>query len=191
MVFAGRSNVGKSSTIRLLTGRKVRVGKRPGSTKWEIMIDLGPVTLVDVPGFGYMAGTSKTAIEEMKTTLIQKLEGWSDRLALAVLIVDISLFRTLVDRWENRGEIPIDVEFYTFLSEISARVIVVANKIDKLKKREQPVEVEYLAMKLKEALPETEPIIVSMSASKKVGVTELKRAIEDALQLDDIGIPRW
>jgi GTP-binding protein EngB required for normal cell division len=191
MVFAGRSNVGKSSTIRLLTGRKVRVGKRPGSTKWEIMIDLGPVTLVDVPGFGYMAGTSKTAIEEMKTTLIQKLEGWSDRLALAVLIVDISLFRTLVDRWENRGEIPIDVEFYTFLSEISARVIVVANKIDKLKKREQPVEVEYLAMKLKAALPETEPIIVSMSASKKVGVTELKRAIEDALQLDDIGIPRW
>jgi GTP-binding protein EngB required for normal cell division len=70
-------------------------------------------------------------------------------------------------------------------------LIVVANKIDKLKKREQPVEVEYLAMKLKEALPETEPIIVSMSASKKVGVTELKRAIEDALQLDDIGIPRW
>ncbi|MFX0045629.1 MAG: GTP-binding protein EngB [Candidatus Hermodarchaeota archaeon] len=191
MVFAGRSNVGKSSTIRLLTGRRVRVGKRPGSTKWEIMIDLGPVTLVDVPGFGYMAGTSKTAIEEMKTTLIQKLEKWSDRLALTVLIVDISLFRTLVDRWESRGEIPIDVEFYTFLSEISARVIVVANKIDKLKKREQPLEVEYLAMKLKEALPESEPIIVPMSASKKTGVTELRRAIEDTLQLDGVGRPQW
>jgi GTP-binding protein EngB required for normal cell division len=191
MVFAGRSNVGKSSTIRLLTGRKVRVGKRPGSTKWEIMIDLGPVTLVDVPGFGYMAGTSKTAIEEMKTTLIQKLEGWSDRLALTVLIVDISLFRTLVNRWEDRGEIPIDVEFYTFLSEISARVIVVANKIDKLKKREQPVEVEYLTMKLKEALPGAEPFIVPLSASKKAGVTELKRAIEDTLQLEGIEKPRW
>ena len=191
MVFAGRSNVGKSSTIRLLTGRKVRVGKRPGSTKWEIMIDLGPVTLVDVPGFGYMAGISKTAIEEMKTTLIQKLEGWSDRLALAVLIVDLSLFRTLVNRWENRGEIPIDVEFYTFLSEISARVIVVANKIDKLRKREQPLELEYLAMKLKEALPGVEPFIVPMSASKKIGITELKRAIEDNLQLDGIGRPRW
>ena len=191
MVFAGRSNVGKSSTIRLLTGRKVRVGKRPGSTKWEIMIDLGPVTLVDVPGFGYMAGTSKTAIEEMKTTLIQKLEGWSDRLALVVLIVDISLFRTLVDRWESRGEIPIDVEFFTFLSEISARVIVVANKIDKLRKREQPLELEYLAMKLKEALPGVEPFIVPMSASKKIGITELKRAIEDNLQLDGIGRPRW
>lgn len=191
MVFAGRSNVGKSSTIRLLTGKKVRVGKRPGSTKWEIMIDLGPVTLVDIPGFGYMAGTSKTDIEEMKTTLIQKLEGWSDRLALTVLIVDISLFRTLVDRWESRGEIPIDVEFYTFLSEISARVIVVANKIDKLKKREQPLEVEYLTMKLKEAFPGLEPLIVPLSASKKTGATELKRTIEDALQLDGIGRPRW
>ncbi|UCH03574.1 MAG: GTP-binding protein EngB [Candidatus Thorarchaeota archaeon] len=191
MVFAGRSNVGKSSTIRLLTGRKVRVGKRPGSTKWEIMIDLGSVTLVDVPGFGYMAGASKTAIEGMKTTLIQKLEGWSDRLAIAVLIVDISLFRTLVDRWENRGEIPIDVEFYTFLSEISTRVIVVANKMDKLKKREQPVEMEYLAMKLKEALPEEEPFIVPFSASKKTGVTDLKRVIEDTLQLEGIEKPRW
>lgn len=191
MVFAGRSNVGKSSTIRLLTGKKVRVGKRPGSTKWEIMIDLGPVTLVDIPGFGYMAGTSKTDIEEMKTTLIQKLEGWSDRLALTVLIVDISLFRTLVDRWESRGEIPIDVEFYTFLSEISAKVIVVANKIDKLKKREQPLEVDYLTMKLKEALPGSEPLIVPLSASKKTGATELKRTIEDALQLDGIGRPHW
>ncbi len=191
MVFAGRSNVGKSSTIRLLTGKKVRVGKRPGSTKWEIMIDLGPVTLVDIPGFGYMAGMSKIAIEEMKTTLIQKLEGWSDRLALAVLIVDISLFRTLVDRWESRGEIPIDVEFYTFLSEISARVIVVANKIDKLKKREQPLEVEYLAMKLKEALPESEPFIVPLSASRKTGVTELREAVENTLQDDGIGRPRW
>jgi GTP-binding protein EngB required for normal cell division len=191
MVFAGRSNVGKSSTIRALTGRKVRVGKRPGSTRWELMMDLGPVTLVDIPGFGYMAGTSKTAIEEMKTMLIQKLEGWSDRLALAVLIVDISLFRTLVNRWEGRGEIPIDVEFYTFLSEISGRVIVVANKIDKLKKRQQPLEVEYLSMKLKEALPETEPCIVPMSATKKTGVTELRRAIEDTLRLDGIGKPRW
>jgi GTP-binding protein EngB required for normal cell division len=191
MVFAGRSNVGKSSTIRALTGRKVRVGKRPGSTRWELMMDLGPVTLVDIPGFGYMAGTSKTAIEEMKTMLIQKLEGWSDRLALAVLIVDISLFRTLVNRWEGRGEIPIDVEFYTFLSEISGRVIVVANKIDKLKKRQQPLEVEYLSMKLKEALPETEPYIVPMSATKKTGVTELRRAIEDTLRLDGIGKPRW
>ena len=71
IVFAGRSNVGKSSVIRLLTGRKIRVGKSPGSTRWEQWIDLDSVTIVDIPGFGYMASTSKTDIEETKTRVIQ------------------------------------------------------------------------------------------------------------------------
>ncbi len=51
IVFAGRSNVGKSSIIRALTGKKVRIGKKPGSTRWEMMIDFGPITIVDIPGF--------------------------------------------------------------------------------------------------------------------------------------------
>ena len=66
IIFAGRSNVGKSSTIRALTGVKVRVGKRPGSTRWEQMIDLDPITIVDIPGFGFMSGQSKITIEETK-----------------------------------------------------------------------------------------------------------------------------
>ena len=191
VVFAGRSNVGKSSTIRALTGRKVRVGKKPGSTRWELMISMGPVTFVDIPGFGHMSGVSKTGIEEMKTTIIQKLEGWSDRLALAVLIVDISLFRELVERWETRGEIPIDVEFYTFLSEITPHVIVVANKIDKLKKRQQSVELEYLAFKLKEALPDIEPNIVPLAAQKKQGISDLKYAVEMVLVQSGLETPEW
>ncbi len=191
VVFAGRSNVGKSSTIRALTGRKVRVGKKPGSTRWELMIELGPVTLVDIPGFGYMSGVSKTGIEEMKTTVIQKLEGWSDRLALAVLIVDVSLFRELVERWETRGEIPIDVEFYTFLSEIAPHVIVAANKIDKLKKRQQTAELEYLTFKLREALPEIEPNVVPLAANRKQGIPDLKHAVELILLQSGLEKPEW
>jgi len=191
VVFAGRSNVGKSSTIRALTGKKVRVGKKPGSTRWELMIDLGPVMFVDIPGFGHMSGVSKTGIEEMKTTIIKRLEDWSDRLALAVLIVDISLFRELVERWETRGEIPIDVEFYTFLSEITPHVIVVANKIDKLKKRQQSVELEYLAFKLKEALPDIEPNIVPLAAQKKQGISDLKYAVEMVLVQSGLETPEW
>jgi GTP-binding protein EngB required for normal cell division len=191
VVFAGRSNVGKSSTIRALTGRKLRVGKKPGSTRWELMIDLGPVTLVDIPGFGHMSGVSKTGIEEMKTTIVQKLEGWSDRLALAVLIVDISLFRELVERWETRGEIPIDVEFYSFLSEIAPHVIVAANKIDKLKKRERSAELEYLIFKLREALPGVEPNIVPLVANRKQGIPELKYAVEAILMQSGLELPEW
>jgi GTP-binding protein EngB required for normal cell division len=191
VVFAGRSNVGKSSTIRALTGRKVRIGKKPGSTRWEFMIDLGPVTLVDIPGFGHMSGVSKTGIEEMKTTIIQKLEGWSDRLALAVLIVDVSLFRELVERWEARGEIPIDVEFYSFLSEIAPHVVVAANKIDKLKKRQQSAELEYLTFKLREALPSVDPTIIPLAAPRKQGIADLKHAIEEILLRSGLEKPEW
>ncbi|MHA2142037.1 MAG: GTP-binding protein EngB [Candidatus Thorarchaeota archaeon] len=191
VVFAGRSNVGKSSTIRALTGMKIRVGKKPGSTRWELMIDLGPVTLVDIPGFGHMSGVSKTGIEEMKTTIVQKLEDWSDRLAFAVLIVDISLFRELVERWEKRGEIPIDVEFYTFLSEIAPQVIVAANKIDKLKKRQQSSELQFLRTKLREALPEVNPNVVPLSALKKQGILDLKHAIEAILLEVGLEKPEW
>ncbi len=191
IVFAGRSNVGKSSTIRALTGKKVRVGKRPGSTRWEQFIDLGKISLVDIPGFGYMAGQSKEAIEETKKMIVQNLEKWSDRLAISVLIIDISLFQELVERWEKRGEIPIDIEFYSFLSEISPRVIVVCNKIDKLKKRELDDAIKLLEFKLREALPNAIPNIVTISATKKKGVRKLAQMIESELSGLGLPAPSW
>jgi GTP-binding protein EngB required for normal cell division len=191
IVFAGRSNVGKSSTIRALTGIKVKVGKRPGSTRWEQFIDLGSVDLVDIPGFGYMSGQSKTAIEETKTMIVQKLERWSGRIVVSVLIIDISLFQELVIRWEERGEIPIDIEFYSFLSEISQNVIVVANKIDKLKAREVEEALRYLEFKLTEAESDKGPVIIKVSAVKRKGVRELANMIES--KLSDLGYdkPSW
>ncbi|NHI83356.1 MAG: GTP-binding protein EngB [Candidatus Thorarchaeota archaeon] len=191
IVFAGRSNVGKSSTIRALTGRKVRVGKRPGSTRWELRIDLGSVTVVDIPGFGYMASTSKTEIEEMKTLLVRKLEEWSENILIAVMIIDISLFRELVNRWETRGEIPIDIEFYTFLSEIASNVIVVANKFDKLKKKQKQTELKFLEEKLSAVLPNHELKIVSTSATKKKGISELKENIDLILVSSGIAPLEW
>jgi GTP-binding protein EngB required for normal cell division len=187
IVFAGRSNVGKSSVIRALTGKKVRVGKSPGSTRWEQWIDLGSVTIVDIPGFGYMAGTSKTDIEKTKTMVIQKLEKWSQKIVLAILIIDISLFRELVERWNSRNEIPIDIEFYSFLNEISPKVLVIANKIDKLKKSRIQDEIEYLVLKFKEAVPNKEPHVIKMSASKRRGISRLKQAITNAIP----DVPIW
>jgi GTP-binding protein EngB required for normal cell division len=191
IVFAGRSNVGKSSTIRALTGKKVRIGKKPGSTRWELMLDFGPVTIVDIPGFGYMAGQSKTTIEETKTNVVQKLESWKDDLVLAILIIDISLFRELHERWSSRGEIPIDVEFYSFLSEISPNVIVVANKMDKVKKSALAKEVDFLKSKLKEATSIKEPVVVLISAQKKQGLTDLVSVLDDLLIKRGLDRPEW
>ncbi len=191
IVFAGRSNVGKSSTIRALTGKKIRVGKHPGSTRWELTIDMGPVNFIDIPGFGFMTKSNKDSIENMKRQIVKWLEDWSEYMALGVLIIDISLFRELVDRWGGRGEIPIDVEFYSFLSEVSPSVIVVANKIDKLKKRAMPVELDFLRQQLIEAVPDKKPMIVEMSALKRTGIAELKDLVEYLLQTQGIDSPNW
>ncbi len=191
IVFAGRSNVGKSSIIRALTGKKVRIGKKPGSTRWEMMIDFGPITIVDIPGFGYMAGQSKTTIEETKTNIVQKLESWKDDIILAVLIIDISLFKELHERWSARGEIPIDVEFYSFLSDIYPNVVVVANKIDKAKKRVLQGEIDFLQTELKKADPTKTPVIVLTSAQKKQGLTALVSVVDDLLMERGLEKPRW
>jgi GTP-binding protein EngB required for normal cell division len=191
IVFAGRSNVGKSSIIRALTGKKVRIGKKPGSTRWETLIDFGPITIVDIPGFGFMAGQSKTTIEETKDNIVQKLESWKNEIILAVLIIDISLFRELFERWSARGEIPIDVEFYSFLSDIYPNVVVVANKIDKAKKRALQDEIDFLQTELKEADPTKTPVIVHTSAQKKQGLTALVSVIDDLLIERGLDKPRW
>ena len=191
VVFAGRSNVGKSSTIRALTGKKIRVGKHPGSTRWELTIDMGPVNFVDIPGFGFMVKSSKESIEEMKDQIVKWLEDWSEEMVLGILIIDISLFRELVNRWSGRGEIPIDVEFYSFLSEISPEVIVVANKIDKMKKRAIPDELEFLHQQLSDAVPGKIPNIVVMSALKKTGLLDLREMIESLLNAQGIEHPAW
>ncbi|TFG31443.1 GTP-binding protein EngB [Candidatus Thorarchaeota archaeon] len=191
IVFAGRSNVGKSSTIRILTGQKIRVGKKPGSTRWEQMINLDSVTLVDIPGFGFMSGKSKTEIEEIKDHIIESLESWSNRTLLAVLIVDISLFRVLFERWSSRGEVPVEVEFYSFLCEISPRVIVLANKMDKVKKQHIEDEVEFLTDQLREAVSEREPTIILSAASKKQGMRELRDLIDEILDEEGLDRPQW
>lgn len=191
IVFAGRSNVGKSSVIRALTGKKVLVGKRPGSTRWEQMIEMGSITIVDVPGFGFMDGQSKTTIEASKTHIIHSLERWSNRILLSVLITDISLFRNLHDRWTGRGEIPVDVEFYSFLCEISPRVVVIANKADKLMKSRVQGELDFLVEKLREAVTEREPIVIVTVASKKTGVSLLRELIGDILKEEGLEPPRW
>jgi GTP-binding protein EngB required for normal cell division len=191
IVFAGRSNVGKSSIIRALTGKKVIVGKHPGSTRWEHMIEIGPVTIADFPGFGFMAGQSKTTIEDTKTRIIHSLEEWSDRILLAVLIIDLSLFRELHDRWSSRNEIPIDVEFYSFLCEISPHVIVVANKADKLRSNHIQGELDFLIQMLRNAVIEKEPTVIVTNALKKKGVSQLRDLIDEKLKEKGLDPPRW
>lgn len=189
VVVAGRSNVGKSSLVRALTGKKVRIGKRPGTTRHEELIDLGSVVLADMPGFGYVAGKDRTTIDRMKTEIVRRLEKWEKRLVLAILVIDVSLFRELVERWESRDEVPVDVEFYGFLSEISRHVIVAASKTDKLASREAPDEIGFLRVKLAEV--GDSPDIVAVSARDEDSIRDLRRRIEYILKEEGLIHPVW
>jgi GTP-binding protein EngB required for normal cell division len=110
---------------------------------------------------------------------------------LSVLILDVSLFRELHDRWSSRGELPVDVEFYSFLCEISPRVVVVANKSDKLKSSRVQGELDFLVQMLREAVIEREPTVIVTNALKKMGVSLLRNLIDEILQEEGLEPPRW
>ena len=89
VAFVGRSNVGKSSLINALTGRKTlaRVSQTPGRTREINFFNLGgKLILVDLPGYGY-AKASKTLAAEWQTLIFSYLSGRAT-LARALLLVD-------------------------------------------------------------------------------------------------------
>ncbi|RDE15157.1 MAG: GTP-binding protein EngB [Candidatus Thorarchaeota archaeon] len=189
VVVAGRSNVGKSSLVRALTGKRVRIGKRPGTTGHEELIDLESIVLVDMPGFGYAAGKDRAAINRLKTGIVHRLENWERRLLIAILVIDVSLFRELVERWESRNEVPVDVEFYGFLSEISQYVIVAANKTDKVANKDKSDEFGFLRMKLSEV--GQAPDIIPVSVRDAESIRDLRVRIESILKQEGLEVPSW
>lgn len=148
IVFVGRSNVGKSSLIRELTGQKVRVGKRPGVTLKPTQIRLSDLLITDMPGFGFMSGVKERKQDIVKDQIVRYIERGTDRIRLAVMVVDGPVFVEVVDRWESRNEIPIDLEMYDFLKELGIDTVVAVNKMDKLKEEEQNDVLDGIADKL-------------------------------------------
>lgn len=148
IVFVGRSNVGKSSLIRELTGQKVRVGKRPGVTLKPTQIRLSDLLITDMPGFGFMSGVKDRKQDIVKDQIVRYIERGAERIRLAVMVVDGPVFVEVVDRWESRNEVPIDLEMYDFLKELGIDTVVAVNKMDKLKEEEQNDVLDGIADKL-------------------------------------------
>jgi GTP-binding protein len=139
VAIAGRSNVGKSTLLNRLAGRRAlaRTSKTPGRTRGLILYDLAlrfpgdapgarhPLRLVDLPGYGY----AQVSHEERKRwqTLV---EGYVERRAA------LKLFLLLVDaRRTSAGEEPLGAEeaqLVEYLESIGVRYRVVITKIDKL-----------------------------------------------------------
>ncbi len=133
IIFVGRSNVGKSSLIRALTGKNVRVGKRPGVTRKFLHIHYKNVIITDMPGLGFMSGVPKRVQETIKDDIVHYIEENAENIILAIMVVNATSFAEIVDRWLERNQIPVELELYEFLRELNIKVIVAVNKIDKVR----------------------------------------------------------
>jgi GTP-binding protein len=107
IAFAGRSNVGKSSLVNALTGRRVRTSNTPGRTRQINFFDLGgALMLVDLPGYGY-ADASKAAVKRW-TGLVRRYLQTRSALRRVCLLIDArhgikEVDRPLLDMLDRAG----------------------------------------------------------------------------------------
>ena len=164
VAFAGRSNVGKSSVINRLLNRKnfARVGAAPGKTVHINYFQIDKTFyLVDLPGYGY-ARVSK-AERDRWGRLMEDYFARPALLTLGVMIVDARHKPTADDGTMAR-----------WFRDTGCPLIVVANKLDKLKKSE----VEPNLQRIRETLELGEDtLLIPFSAQKGTGREELLQAI--------------
>ena len=168
IAFAGRSNVGKSSVINRLLQRKnfARVGEAPGKTTHINYFLIDQVLyLVDLPGYGY-AKVPK-AEKDRWAKLIESYFADAGLITLGVLIVD-----ALHKPTEN------DVTMARYFQQTGRPYLVVANKLDKLKKSQ----IEPSLALIRETLDLGEDVqLIPFSAEKGEGRDALLALIEATL----------
>ncbi|WP_136688450.1 GTP-binding protein EngB [Halorhabdus amylolytica] len=138
VVLLGRSNVGKSTLMRELTGHTFDTGQRPGVTREPNHYDWTSqdFVLTDLPGFGYMEGVPDDAREEIKTDVIRYVEEYAENILVGVLVVDGKSVIDIIDRHSGPDEIPHDVELFHFLRDVGIPPVVAVNKMDKVDDRD-------------------------------------------------------
>ena len=139
VVFVGRSNVGKSTLMRELTGHTFETGGKPGVTRSPNYYDWASedFMLTDLPGFGFMSGVSEERREQIKTDVVQYVEEHADDVLVGVLVVDGKSVVDIIDRHSGEDEIPHDVELFYFLRDLGIPAVVAVNKMDKVDDRDE------------------------------------------------------
>jgi GTP-binding protein len=168
--FIGRSNVGKSSLVNLLAGKKnlARVSKIPGYTKLINFFTINRAwRLVDLPGYGYahVARENKARFNDAVSNYLARRTN----LYCVFLLIDSKL-----------PPQKIDLEFIQWLGGQAAPLALVFTKIDKVK----PAQLQKNMELFKESISgwfENVPEILTCSSVTKSGVNELLNVIDEAL----------
>ena len=168
IAFVGRSNVGKSSIMNKIFGRKnlVKVSQRPGKTTTINFFAVGDVDFVDLPGYGY----ARVAATEQERWL-KLMTGYFEQernLRLVVALVDI-----------RHDAQKLDEEMIDYLLKLQHPFCVAFTKADKLGKSRGIQQARALARQF--TLPSDVSTVIT-SASDGTGIPELKAVIEKALR---------
>ncbi len=163
VAFAGRSNVGKSSLVNALTGRKTlaRVSQTPGRTQQINFFNLaGQLGLVDLPGYGYNRA-GKTVAATWGQAVRVFLKG-RPSLRRVCLLID-----------SRHGPNRYDIDTMDALDQSAVNYQVVLTKVDKVK----PNELKRVTAGLQKELAThiaAHPVIMATSAQEGIGIPELR-----------------
>ena len=167
IAFAGRSNVGKSSLLNLLTGRKslARVSGSPGKTRTINFYNINDeFRIVDLPGYGYAKVSMSKDWGPMMEEYFQKRSG----LKRVVQLVDIRHAPSVQD-----------VQMYQYLRHYGLDGTVVATKADKISRNEMSKCIAVIRRSLDLSPEDT---VIPVSALKRTGQGELLDHMESILE---------
>ena len=173
VAFAGRSNVGKSSLLNMLTGRTAlaRTSNTPGRTQELNLFDVGEpliMRLVDMPGYGF-AEAPKDVVRKWKFLVNEYLRG-RPNLKRVLLLID-----------GRHGLKPVDREIMGLMDKAAVSYQLVLTKADKLK----PTEFAKIMTATSDAArthPAAYPELLETSSTDKRGVEQLRAAVLAAIE---------
>ena len=182
VVLLGRSNVGKSTLMRELTGHDVSTGRRPGVTQAPNYYDWAGAdfVLTDLPGFGFMEGVSEDAREQIKTDVIRYMEEQAEKILVGVLVLDGKAAVEIIDRHTGPDDIAHAVELFHFLTDIGVAPVVAVNKMDKVGNRDDRLDAIADRLGLMPPWQQWQDTIAPISA-KRGNITPLTEAVREHL----------